>query len=140
MVNCARSLGIPATSGFHHLDHYSTYHGLGTLPSSLPLAQIAPTHLRNPGSHVALAKTLTRAGIPGVRVVVGGRMTLRSAKAQRPPAGHLGIDSQSVVYLYVGRMAPEKNLGLVCRYRRIGATMRAHGLVGDDRLAKDHPG
>lgn len=119
-VNCARSLGIPVTSGFHtNFDHYSTYYGLGWL-RPLVAAYLRRLHRRTRATLVptsALAKTLTGAGIPGVRVVGRGVDTdlFDPQKRSDRLRATWGADSQSVVYLYVGRMAPEKNLGLVCR-------------------------
>lgn len=117
-VNAARRLGIPVTSGFHtNFDRYSIHYGLGWLQPVIA-AYLRCLHRRAQATLVptaALAADLAGAGIPRVHVVGRGVDTElfdprhRSSGLRR----EWGSQEGDLVCLYVGRMAPEKNLSLV---------------------------
>ena len=150
-VSTARRLGIPVTSGFHtNFDRYSVHYGVGGLrpgfaPSLRPLpgrtgASMVPT--------AAPAADLAGEGIAGVRVVGRGVDTVLYDPARRSPGlrSSWGVAHGAPVCLYVGRLAPEKNLALA---RRTFAAIRARHpaarmvWVGDGpsatQLAAEHP-
>jgi glycosyltransferase involved in cell wall biosynthesis len=117
-VRCARSLGIPVTSGFHtNFDHYSVHYGLGWL-RPLIAAYLRGLHRRAGATVVptaALAAELAGSGVPGVRVVGRGVDTQQFDPARRSPERRAtwGVGEDDLVCLYVGRLAAEKNLALV---------------------------
>jgi glycosyltransferase involved in cell wall biosynthesis len=119
-VSAARSLGIPVTSGFHtNFDHYSTHYGLGWLRPAVG-AYLRTLHRRTCATLVptaALAADLACAGIPGVKVVGRGVDTSLFDPRRRSEVLRMSWDAgpRTVVCLSVGRLAPEKNLGLVSR-------------------------
>ena len=119
-VNAARSLGIPVTSGFHtNFDRYSVHYGLGWLRPAVA-AYLRTLHRRSLATMVpteALAADLAGEGIPGVRVVGRGVDVEQFSPAYRSPLlrSRWGVEKDALVCLYVGRLAPEKNLALVAR-------------------------
>ena len=150
-VTAARRLGVPVTSGFHtNFDRYSVHYGLGWL-RPLVAAYLRMLHRRTLVTMVptaALAAELAGEGVPGVRVVGRGVDTERYDPAHRSVqlrAAWRTVE-EGPACLYVGRLAPEKNLGLVercfdaIRARHPGARMI---WVGDgpaaQRLAVDNP-
>lgn len=150
-VQVARRLGIPVTSGFHtNFDHYTVHYGIGWLRPAMA-AYLRMLHRRTQATLVptsALAAELAGAGVPGVRVLGRGVDTELFDPARRC-AGlrrEWGVDGDGPACLYVGRLAPEKNLQLVektfaaIRQRHPGARMI---WVGDGpsarQLAVDHP-
>jgi glycosyltransferase involved in cell wall biosynthesis len=119
-VRCARSLGIPVTSGFHtNFDHYSVHYGFGWL-RPLITAYLRGLH-RKAGATVvptaALAAELAGSGIPGVRVVGRGvdAELFDPARCSLELRASWGAGESDLVCLYVGRLAAEKNLALVVR-------------------------
>lgn len=150
-VKAARRLGLPVTSGYHtHFDQYSSHYGLGWLMPWVSRwlfnlhrgcqATFAPTP--------ELAEQLTRRGIPNVRVLGRGVDTGLFHPERRSEALRRGwgVGEQDLACLYVGRLAPEKNLGLVAAaFDHIAArNPRARMVwVGDGpalaRLRKRHP-
>ncbi len=126
-VNAARRLGIPVTSGFHtNFDRYSVHYGLGWLRPAVA-AYLRTLHRRTRATLVpteALAADLAGEGIPGVRVVGRGVDTGLFDPARRCGAlrAAWGVGEGSLACLYVGRLAPEKNLDLA---RRAFAAIRA---------------
>lgn len=119
-VTSARRLGIPVTSGFHtNFDRYSIHYGLGWL-RPLIAAYLRGLHRRTRATVVpteALAAELAGEGIPGVRVVGRGVDTelFDPARRSTPLRAAWGVGEQDPVCLYVGRLAAEKNLGLVVK-------------------------
>lgn len=117
-VSTARQLGIPVSSGFHtNFDHYSVHYGLGWLRPAVT-TYLRTLHRRTRATLVptaALAADLAGAGIPGVQVVGRGVDTTlfdpgkRSARLRQD----WGIHQDGLACIYVGRLAPEKNLALV---------------------------
>lgn len=150
-VNVARQLGIPVTSGFHtNFDRYSVHYGLGWMRPGVA-AYLRTLHRRTLATMVpteALAADLAGEGISGVRVVGRGVDTGLYHPARRSPAlrGDWGLAGGGLACLYVGRLAPEKNLALV---QRSFEAIRAHRpeakmiWVGDGpsraRLQAEHP-
>lgn len=122
----ARHLGVPVTSGYHtHFDQYSSHYGLKWLGPWVT-RWLDGLHRRCHATLVPtpeLAETLKQRGIPNVRVVGRGVDTTLFAPSRRDPAlrrdwgvvpDETGQEAPPVC-LYVGRMAPEKNLGTVTR-------------------------
>lgn len=117
-VAAARRLGIPVTSGFHtNFDRYSVHYGMGWLRPAVA-AYLRMLHRRTLATMVptaALAADLAGEGVPGVRVVGRGVDTVLFDPAKRSPVlrAGWGATGEGPVCLYVGRLAPEKNLALV---------------------------
>lgn len=150
-VNAARRLGIPVTSGFHtNFDRYSMHYGLGWMRPAVA-AYLRTLHRRTRATMVptaALAADLAGEGVNGVRVVGRGV----DAELFDPLRRSLELrrcweaSDEGPVCLYVGRLAPEKNLALV--ERTFAAIQVWHPQarmvwVGDGpsakRLADEHP-
>jgi glycosyltransferase involved in cell wall biosynthesis len=119
-VAAARRLGLAVTSGFHtNFDRYSVHYGLGWLRPAVA-AYLRSLHRRTRATVVpteALAADLAGEGIPGV-CVVGRGVDTRLFDPQRRDAAlraGWGAGAQDLACLYVGRLAPEKNLDLACR-------------------------
>ncbi len=150
-VSTARRLGIPVTSGFHtNFDRYSVHYGVGWLRPAVA-AYLRTLHRRTRATMVptaALAADLAGEGIAGMRVVGRGVDTALYDPARRSPGlrSSWGVAHGAPVCLYVGRLAPEKNLALA---RRAFAAIRARHpaarmvWVGDGpsatQLAAEHP-
>jgi glycosyltransferase involved in cell wall biosynthesis len=119
-VATARRLGLPVTSGFHtNFDRYSVHYGLGWL-RPLVAAYLRSLHRRTRATFVpteALAADLAGEGIPGVCVVGRGVDTQLFHPGRRDAAlrAAWGVGARDLACLYVGRLAPEKNLDLTCR-------------------------
>lgn len=119
-VLTARGLGLPVTSGYHtHFDQYSGHYGLRWL-APLVTRSLDALHRRCEATLVPapeLAQALSERGIPNVQVVGRGVDTDLFNPARRNPAlrQSWGIDGKGLACLYVGRLAPEKNLDLVVR-------------------------
>lgn len=117
-VATARRLGIPVTSGFHtNFDRYSVHYGMGWLRPAVA-AYLRTLHRRTLATMVptaALAADLAGEGVPGVRVVGRGVDTVLFDPQRRNPVlrAGWGAAGEGPVCLYVGRLAPEKNLALV---------------------------
>ncbi|MDE2439886.1 MAG: glycosyltransferase family 1 protein [Betaproteobacteria bacterium] len=150
-VNAARHLGIPVTSGFHtNFDRYSVHYGLGWMRPAVA-AYLRTLHRRTRATMVptaALAADLAGEGLAGVRVVGRGVDTLLFDPERRSAAlrARWAAPEAAPVCLYVGRLAPEKNLQLI--ERAFAAIRQQHPLatmvwVGDGPAAKqlaiDHP-
>ena len=152
-VSAARRLGIPVTSGFHtNFDSYSAHYGAGWLRPVVS-TYLRSFHRRTQATLVptaALAATLAGEGVPGVRVVGRGVDTVLFDPARRQHALRRQWQAEEKeagpVCLYVGRLAPEKNLALAeeafaaIQTRQPGARMI---WVGDGpsraRLQASHP-
>lgn len=144
-VNTARQLGIPVTSGFHtNFDRYTTHYGVGWMRPALA-AYLRVLHRRTRVTMVpttALAGELAGAGIDGIRVVGRGVDTVLYDPARRSDQlrASWGASGTGPVCLYVGRLAPEKNLALV---RKSFAAIRAQQpaarmvWVGDGPAARE---
>ena len=150
-VNVARRLGIPVTSGFHtNFDRYSVHYGVGWMRPAVS-AYLRALHRRTRATLVpteALAADLAGEGIIGVRVVGRGVDTVLFHPEKRSLAlrGAWGAGPEDMVCLYVGRMAPEKNLALVRRSFSAIRTVQPKARmvwVGDgpsrQKLQEEHP-
>ncbi len=119
-VSAARASGIPVTSGFHtNFDSYSVHYGLGWL-RPMVAAYLRSLHRRTRRTLVptaSLAAELASDGVPGVRVVGRGIDSQRFSPTHRDASlrQRYGVNDQALLCLYVGRLAAEKNLPLVCR-------------------------
>lgn len=155
-VHAARSAGVALTSDFRtNFDQYSRYYGLGACE---PLVRGLLRRFHNGTERTFVPTTAVRtalaaAGFERLAVVGRGVDTALFAPHRRSPALRAqwlandedGTDAGPVL-LYVGRLAAEKNIGLVLRAhaavkaRQPGARLV---MVGDGplraALERDHP-
>jgi glycosyltransferase involved in cell wall biosynthesis len=124
-LNTAKRLGIPACTGFHtRFDNYVAHYGLRWL-TSLVLAHLRRFHCRAAATLVptrALAAELSRIGIDNVHVLRRAVDTILFHPLRRDPAlrKSWGVSERDPVIIYVGRIAPEKNLELaVAAFRKL---------------------
>jgi len=116
-MRAARRLGIPLSSGFHtRFDSYAEHYGVGMLTPWVraylcrfhqrAAATLVPTH--------ALVRELHDMGITNARLLRRAVDTQLFHPARRDDGlrGAWGVDASTPVVLYVGRIAPEKNLEL----------------------------
>jgi glycosyltransferase involved in cell wall biosynthesis len=150
-LNCARQFGIPVLTGFHTQFHqYSRYYGLGLLMRPI-VNSLRRFHNRADATLVpttALQSELARDGFRNLRVFSRGVDTGLFSPARRCPhqRQRWGCGENTLVALYVGRLAAEKNIDLAFA---AFAAMAGTGLdcqfvlVGDgperERLARQHP-
>lgn len=116
----ARKLRIPVATDFHTNFHsYSRHYGLGWLKKPI-VSYLRKFHSQARVTMVpsaSIRKDLEAAGYRNVQVVARGVDTAlfqperRSAELRRA----WGLGEGDLAVLYVGRMAPEKNLGLLLR-------------------------
>jgi glycosyltransferase involved in cell wall biosynthesis len=150
-VAAARRLGLPVTSGFHtNFDRYSVHYGLGWLRPAVG-AYLRSLHRRTRATLVptaALAADLAGEGIPGVCVVGRGVDTelFQPSRRSRDLREAWGVGERDLACLYVGRLAPEKNLDVSCRAFeaiRVARPTARMVWVGDGpaaaRLKRDRP-
>ncbi|MCL2656626.1 MAG: glycosyltransferase family 1 protein [Betaproteobacteria bacterium] len=150
-LKAARRLGLPVTSGYHtNFDHYSRHYGIGML-RPVVAGWLRHFHRRADATLVptpALAANLAEHGILGLRVVGRGVDTrlFSPLRRDRSLRAAWGLAPEQLAVLYVGRLAPEKNLGLVeASFRRIARHVPSARMiwVGDGparaRLARNHP-
>ena len=117
-VTAARRLGLPATSDFHtNFQSYTAHYGVGYLQPAIG-AYLRYFHGRSLCTFVPtqqLSAELLATGYRETRVVARGVDTAlfnpqrRSAELR----ARWGVEAQDPVVLYVGRIAPEKNLPLL---------------------------
>ena len=150
-LDAARKLGIPVSSDFHTNFHsYSQHYGFGWLQK--PVAgYLRKLHNRTDTTLVPtreLRDTLAQDGYRNLQVVARGVDTSlfhprkRSAELRR----QWGVGENEQVVVYVGRIAPEKNLPLVLRafheMQLVNPELRLV-LVGDGparaELQRQHP-
>jgi len=113
----ARRLGIPVSSSFHtYFDRYCQHY---RLPCLAPLLRryLLALHRRTALTFVptrAVAEELATQGIDGIEVMGRGCDTQRFHPTHRDNAlrAQWGAEPRTLVCLYVGRLAAEKNLGL----------------------------
>lgn len=141
-LRTALRLGIPVFSGFHTNFHrYARHYRLSWL-QPLILAYLRWFHRRTGGTLVpsmALREQLTTLGVPNVQVLGRGVDSQLFTPARRCTVLRRawGVSAQDLVALYVGRLAPEKNIAvMVAAYR---AMQREHPamkcvVVGDGPL------
>lgn len=119
-LSAARRLAIPVVAGFHtNFHHYSRHYGLGWLQPAIH-GYLRHFHNRAQLTLVpteALRAELAAAHYRNLAVVARGVDTRlfcpsrRSAELRRA----WGVGEDDLVVLYVGRLAPEKNLPLLLR-------------------------
>lgn len=147
----ARKLRIPVATDFHTNFHsYSRHYGLGWLKQPI-VSYLRKFHGQARVTMVpsaSIRRDLEAAGFRNVEVVARGvdtalfRPDRRSAELRRA----WGLDEHDLAVLHVGRMAPEKNLGLLLRTFSAIRQARPEArlvLVGDGpelaRIKADHP-
>lgn len=143
-VTAAGRLGLPAVTSFHtNYDHYVAHYGLGGLERGL-FAYLRWFH--NQGA-VALApgeatrRRLLDGGVRAVEVWSRGVDAEAFRPGRRDPGLRtgLGLGPDDVLFVYVGRLAAEKNLSTLLDAfsqlrRRPGAAGWRLALVGDGPL------
>jgi glycosyltransferase involved in cell wall biosynthesis len=144
-VSTARRLGIPTCSDFHTNFHsYSRHYGLGVF-SGIVSRYLRALHNRTDCTLVPTAEmqsNLEDLAFERVKVVGRGVDTRLFNPARRSERlrATWGCRGSETVVLHVGRIAPEKNLGLFVRaalaMRAIDASLRVV-LVGDGPQAAD---
>ncbi len=150
-VRVARALGIPALSGFHTNFHgYARHYRAGWLAAPV-FRYLRRFHNRTRGTLVAsphLRDRLSAVGLQNLHVLGRGVDSELFTPTRRCPAlrATWGVPQNGLVALYVGRLAPEKNLALAIEAYR--AMQRARPsvrfvLVGDgplrEALGRAHP-
>ena len=117
-VAAARKLQLPVTSSFHtNFDNYSQHYGMGLL--KIPIeAYLRKLHNRTLATLVptqAMARTLQNRGYRNVSVLSRGVAIEQFTPVHRSSALRetWGSNESDVVVLYVGRLAKEKNVGVV---------------------------
>lgn len=119
-MRSARRLGIPATTGFHtRFDAYASHYGVGWL-TPLVLGYLRRFHRRADATLVpteSLARELRTIGMDNVRMLHRAVDTRQFHPRHRDSAlrRSWGVAEHTPVALYVGRIAPEKNLQLAVR-------------------------
>lgn len=148
----ASKLKLPVATDFHTNFHsYSAHYGVGWLktPITAYLRKFHNKALRTLVPTASLEQELHALGFRNLQVVARGVDTALFNPAQRSPAlrQQWGARENDLVALYVGRLAPEKNLPLVMRayaeMRKTQPWMRLV-IVGDgperSRLERENPG
>jgi glycosyltransferase involved in cell wall biosynthesis len=116
-VRAAARLGIPVSSGFHtRFDSYAHHYGMGWL-TPIVRHYLCRFHRRTAATLVptdALAEELRSMGISNARLLRRAVDTQLFHPDKRDDAlrASWGVDAATPVMLYVGRIAPEKNLAL----------------------------
>ncbi len=141
-LQAARRLRLPVSSDFRtNFQAYGQHYGLGWLHRPL-VAYLRRFHNRCDLTMVpteSLRQHLAAQGLERLRVVARGVDAQRFDPARRSPAlrAQWGAGEDTPVVLHVGRLAPEKNLGLLLEavqaMRRIDPRVRLV-LVGDGPL------
>jgi glycosyltransferase involved in cell wall biosynthesis len=119
-MRAARKLGLPVATGFHtRFDTYAAHYGVGWL------TPIVRSHLRrfhNGGNATlvptqALATELEQMGVDNMRLLRRAVDTVQFHPSKRDEVlrASWGVQANTPVVLYVGRIAAEKNLPLAVR-------------------------
>lgn len=143
-VSAANKLGVPVYSGFHtNFQNYSQYYGAGWMRRIIML-YLKAFHNRTLGTMVATPKMqdlLADSGFDNVSVLGRGVDEKRFSPCHRNRKlrASWGLSDNDLAVIYVGRIAPEKNLNLaISCYQRL-ATMNPKTrfiLVGDGPMKK----
>jgi glycosyltransferase involved in cell wall biosynthesis len=144
-VSAARRLGLPVCSDFHTNFHsYSRHYGLGVF-ADIVSRYLRVLHNRADCTLVPtreMQASLTNAGFERVKVVgrgVDSRLFSPARRSERLRSTW-GCRGNETVALYVGRLAPEKNLGVfvdaALAMRAVDTSLRVV-LVGDGPQADD---
>jgi glycosyltransferase involved in cell wall biosynthesis len=150
-LHAARGAGIPAVTGFHtQFQQYSRHYGLGILTQSIEQI-LRRFHNRSDATLVPTAELrdqLTARGFANVHVFGRGVDTELFSPARRRTElrAAWGCGPNDLALLYVGRLAAEKNIGLMlaafAALRAVTGGVRGV-LVGDGpelpRLRRSHP-
>ncbi len=116
-LRAANALRIPVATGFHtRFDSYAGHYGLRWL-TPLVRGHLRRFHRRAAATLVpteALARELAALGVDNARLLRRAVDTQLFHPGRRDPAlrAQWGVDAGTSVMLYVGRIAPEKNLEL----------------------------
>ncbi|MGZ5116789.1 MAG: glycosyltransferase family 4 protein [Burkholderiales bacterium] len=150
-LRAACSLGIPVTADYRtHFQRYSGHYGVGWLARPID-AYLRAFHNRAHMTFVstaALKRELTLRGFQNLAQVGRGIDTQLFNPIRRSPRlrSSWGLREQDLAVIYVGRLAPEKNLALAVRaYERVRALRKDARMiwVGDGparaRLQSAHP-
>ncbi|WP_243042332.1 glycosyltransferase family 4 protein [Dyella sedimenti] len=119
-IRAAKRLGIPAATGFHtRFDTYADHYGVGFL-TPVVRGYLRRFHRRAAATLVpteALAAELEALGVDTARLLRRAVDTQLFHPRHRSAALReaWGVDGNTPVVLYVGRIAPEKNLDLAVR-------------------------
>lgn len=119
-LSAARDLDLPVTTDFHTNFHsYSNHYGFGWLATGVA-AYLRGFHNRAGCTLVpteGMRSTLAEQGFRDLKVVARGVDTALFHPGRRSPAlrARWGAEPGDAVVVYVGRLAPEKNLPLVVR-------------------------
>jgi glycosyltransferase involved in cell wall biosynthesis len=119
-LSAARALGLPVSTDFHTNFHsYSNHYGFGWLERAVA-AYLRGFHNRAGCTLVpteGMRRSLAEQGFRGLRVVARGVDTALFHPARRSPAlrAQWGAEPCDPVVIYVGRLAPEKNLPVVIK-------------------------
>jgi len=148
----ARKLGIPVLAGFHTNFHsYSHHYGLGWLNKPIH-AYLRKFHNQARITVVpsrGLRDELTGQGYRNVEVLARGvdSELFSPGRRQAELRRQWGVDQAGLAVIYVGRIAPEKNLTLLIRAFEAIERIRPNArliLVGDGpdsaALRASHPG
>lgn len=117
-LRCARRLGIPAVSGFHtNFQQYSGHYGFGLL-TRLLTRYLRWFHNQSQLTLVPSASQrmeLTRRGFERLELLSRGvdSQLFHPARRSATLRASWGAEDDDLVVLHVGRLAPEKNLGLL---------------------------
>jgi glycosyltransferase involved in cell wall biosynthesis len=143
-VSAARRLGIPVTSDFHtNFDHYSGHYGVGWLRRPVA-AYLQRFHNRTAATFVPtreMSCALTARGYRQVEVIAREIDTACFNPSRRSAAlrGAWGLGESGLAVIWVGRLAPEKNIPLVlAAFEKIRLTNQDARLiiVGDGPMRK----
>ena len=144
-VGAARKLHLPITSSFHTNFHsYSQHYGMGLLKSPIE-SYLRKLHNRTQATMVptrAMQQELNGRGYDNVTVVSRGVAIALFKPERRSEAlrASWGVQPQDTVVILVGRLAKEKNVGLVVSaFRAIQARLPSAKLVfvGDGPLRRE---
>ena len=141
-VRAAAALGIPAYSGFHtNFDRYVSHYGAGWLRRPIA-AYLRRFHNASAGTFVSTERLRAELGAAGFeRLSVLGRGVdhgrFDPARRSATLRAEWGAGEDDLVVLYVGRLAPEKNVELaIGAYRAMQQVSHATRfvVVGDGPL------
>lgn len=141
----ARTLALPTVSGFHtNFDYYTRYYGLGLLQGGVT-TMLRRFHNRTQATLVptrALHEQLRERGFRNTEVLSRG-VDVRLFKPGRRSAAlrrQWGVEEGGLAVIFVGRLAPEKNLTLAVNAFRALQARRPDArfvLVGDGPEARE---
>ncbi|WP_414662519.1 glycosyltransferase family 4 protein [Horticoccus sp. 23ND18S-11] len=150
-ISAARALGLPVTSSFHTNFHAYTRHYGFPLLGRLVLAWLRRVHNRTQRTFAPtqdLCAELTASGFERVALLSRGVDTWQFHPARRAAVlrAKWGAGDTDPVVIHAGRMAAEKNYGLLFtafEAMRVSNPRCRFVLVGDgplrERLQRDHP-